>query len=531
MTSCWRRDGPRRPRRRPVAGSARGSRARPARRAPPAAARRRPADRRRTGSRPWHRPARRGRGGSASRAGRSACTAPPRTRSQRHRRGGGQLAQRDRHALRAAPVDERRPARAHRRQAIGSASRSVASATSAAGRGPSVISIVAAVPAAANARACSTCSGRNTTAIAGAPRQAASSSEWPKPQTTSAARATAPPLGGRPSRRPCRPLATVAGPARHFEVDPGARQRGGQRHREARGVASADAEQDAGPRSWVAAGLGDLRAHERVLEAVQAPAAGGRPPRRGRRIDDEFGEHPARPTIVEQDDAPSGPCNARTVASEVGSRRSSSTTGACPAPPVRAPRSRTNASASGPTGAKAAPARGSRRSRGSARGVRSRRRARRRRRSRPEPAWRPPSRPSLPSSDERDGHGCGRVHRVAPVRGAARRGHSVAASTTSRRPIRARPRSSTWPARPPRAFTFHEADLGDAPLAELLEGVDSVFHLAARPGVRDSWAGSTTTCARTSPGPRRCSMPASGATCARLRLLVERLRQRRRSCR
>ena len=39
------------------------------------------------------------------------------------------------------------------------------------------------------------------------------------------------------------------------------------------------------------------------------------------------------------------------------------------------------------------------------------------------------------------------------------------------------------------AFAFHEGDVGDAPLAELLEGVDWVFHIAAKPGVRDSWGG------------------------------------------
>jgi len=36
-------------------------------------------------------------------------------------------------------------------------------------------------------------------------------------------------------------------------------------------------------------------------------------------------------------------------------------------------------------------------------------------------------------------------------------------------------------------FTLIDCDLVDAPLDELLEGVDVVFHLAARPGVRDSW--------------------------------------------
>jgi nucleoside-diphosphate-sugar epimerase len=39
------------------------------------------------------------------------------------------------------------------------------------------------------------------------------------------------------------------------------------------------------------------------------------------------------------------------------------------------------------------------------------------------------------------------------------------------------------------AFAFHEGDVVDAPLAELLEGVDCVFHIAAKPGVRDSWSG------------------------------------------
>ncbi len=37
------------------------------------------------------------------------------------------------------------------------------------------------------------------------------------------------------------------------------------------------------------------------------------------------------------------------------------------------------------------------------------------------------------------------------------------------------------------AFTLHEADLATAPLECLLDGCDAVFHLAARPGVRDSW--------------------------------------------
>jgi nucleoside-diphosphate-sugar epimerase len=37
-------------------------------------------------------------------------------------------------------------------------------------------------------------------------------------------------------------------------------------------------------------------------------------------------------------------------------------------------------------------------------------------------------------------------------------------------------------------FEFVEGDLLELPLAEMLSGVDVVFHLAARPGVRDSWA-------------------------------------------
>jgi nucleoside-diphosphate-sugar epimerase len=36
-------------------------------------------------------------------------------------------------------------------------------------------------------------------------------------------------------------------------------------------------------------------------------------------------------------------------------------------------------------------------------------------------------------------------------------------------------------------FSFFEADLSEAPLAPLLEGVDRVFHLAGQPGVRASW--------------------------------------------
>jgi nucleoside-diphosphate-sugar epimerase len=36
-------------------------------------------------------------------------------------------------------------------------------------------------------------------------------------------------------------------------------------------------------------------------------------------------------------------------------------------------------------------------------------------------------------------------------------------------------------------FTLHEADLAAAALEPLVDGCDAVFHLAARPGVRDSW--------------------------------------------
>jgi nucleoside-diphosphate-sugar epimerase len=37
-------------------------------------------------------------------------------------------------------------------------------------------------------------------------------------------------------------------------------------------------------------------------------------------------------------------------------------------------------------------------------------------------------------------------------------------------------------------FVFHELDIVDAPLDELVNEVDCVYHLAARPGVRDSWS-------------------------------------------
>ncbi len=43
------------------------------------------------------------------------------------------------------------------------------------------------------------------------------------------------------------------------------------------------------------------------------------------------------------------------------------------------------------------------------------------------------------------------------------------------------------PLRESDAFTLVEADLMDVALPDLLDGVDVVFHLAARPGVRDSW--------------------------------------------
>jgi nucleoside-diphosphate-sugar epimerase len=37
------------------------------------------------------------------------------------------------------------------------------------------------------------------------------------------------------------------------------------------------------------------------------------------------------------------------------------------------------------------------------------------------------------------------------------------------------------------SFTFHRADLLDAPLRQLMDGADVVFHLAGQPGVRPSW--------------------------------------------
>jgi UDP-glucuronate 4-epimerase len=37
-------------------------------------------------------------------------------------------------------------------------------------------------------------------------------------------------------------------------------------------------------------------------------------------------------------------------------------------------------------------------------------------------------------------------------------------------------------------FAFHELDIVDGPLEELVSEVECVFHLAARPGVRDSWS-------------------------------------------
>jgi nucleoside-diphosphate-sugar epimerase len=37
------------------------------------------------------------------------------------------------------------------------------------------------------------------------------------------------------------------------------------------------------------------------------------------------------------------------------------------------------------------------------------------------------------------------------------------------------------------SFTFHQADLVDAPLQQLLDGAEVVFHLAGQPGVRPSW--------------------------------------------
>jgi nucleoside-diphosphate-sugar epimerase len=41
-----------------------------------------------------------------------------------------------------------------------------------------------------------------------------------------------------------------------------------------------------------------------------------------------------------------------------------------------------------------------------------------------------------------------------------------------------------------RRFTLHELDLGSEPLDDFLEGIDTVFHLAAQPGVRGSFGAS-----------------------------------------
>lgn len=44
-----------------------------------------------------------------------------------------------------------------------------------------------------------------------------------------------------------------------------------------------------------------------------------------------------------------------------------------------------------------------------------------------------------------------------------------------------------------RRFRFLELDLAEAPVAPLLDGIDGIFHLAARPGVRESWGPSFAT--------------------------------------
>jgi nucleoside-diphosphate-sugar epimerase len=52
---------------------------------------------------------------------------------------------------------------------------------------------------------------------------------------------------------------------------------------------------------------------------------------------------------------------------------------------------------------------------------------------------------------------------------------------------RARKEQHLAPLRGRAGFRFVEADLGEADLAPLLDGVDWVFHLAGQPGVRSSW--------------------------------------------
>ena len=52
---------------------------------------------------------------------------------------------------------------------------------------------------------------------------------------------------------------------------------------------------------------------------------------------------------------------------------------------------------------------------------------------------------------------------------------------------RLRKEQNLAPLRGRAGFSFLEADLSEAPLAPLLEGVDRVFHLAGQPGVRASW--------------------------------------------
>ena len=83
-----------------------------------------------------------------------------------------------------------------------------------------------------------------------------------------------------------------------------------------------------------------------------------------------------------------------------------------------------------------------------------------------------------------------RLRRQPPRGHAARAGrHRRRASTASRRtttPTRSGRTSSR--ARDHDAFTLVEADLREADLMPVLEGVDIVFHQAAQPGVRLSWS-------------------------------------------
>ncbi len=78
-------------------------------------------------------------------------------------------------------------------------------------------------------------------------------------------------------------------------------------------------------------------------------------------------------------------------------------------------------------------------------------------------------------------------------------------------------------------FTLVEADLAEAELLPLLDGVDGVFHLAAQPGVRASWGFSFDVYARNNLRVTQRlfeAASAAGVAC-RLRLVVVGLRRRR----